>query len=80
MSVGVPLGVAVIGILGLLLWRQSRKTHVRRQQSPSSDVHAQSNQISDVPRSRENRRELLDTQIPYELDRAAGKVEMPVYT
>ena len=73
-GIGVPLGVAVIGCLAFLLWREQRRNHFRKPVKlaagldPSLDLAAASNI--------ERREELPNSQIPRELDHSVGKVEI----
>ncbi|MCJ1457383.1 hypothetical protein MMC28_007751 [Mycoblastus sanguinarius] len=64
-GIGVPLGIAVMGLLGFLFWRELRWKEMAR--SPKSDWVNSSSEPREVP----------DSQIPWELDHRAGKVELP---
>ena len=79
-GIGLPLGVAAIGFVVLLFWRETRGNinKQQRQQHPYSG-NGDAQRGSPVASKATPRlgAELPDSQIPWELDHRAGIVEIP---
>ena len=77
-GIGVPLGVAAIGFLGLLFWRETKRRNMnKRQILNAGNGDAQGGWPFANQATQKGGSELLDTQTPWELDHRKGVVEMP---
>lgn len=74
-SIGVPLGIVVVGFLSFLFWREARRKGVQRhqQQQQTWDNMKLSNNAGS---HHAGQQELSDNNIPWELDQNSGKVEL----
>ena len=73
-SIGVPLGLALIGLLSFLLWKL-----LLNSRTPTETYKATSKLHQALERShgRSYQIEVPDSQIPWELDHGNGKSELP---
>lgn len=80
-GIGVPLGVAAIGFLVLLCWREIRRENMKKQQRQQHPRSGNDDAQGGFPLASKafprSGAELPDSQIPWELDHRAGIVEMP---
>ncbi len=77
-GVGVPLGIAVVGLIGFLFWKEARRKDKVKPRHPAlrNDVSSRDWTSAELHDERWIT-EMSDHQVPWELDHRAGKVELP---
>jgi len=77
-GIGVPLGVAAIGLLAFLFWRESRRRGTTKPRGFDSQDHAHVDHSATVLHPSGGRRmgELPSSQTAWELDHRGAKPEM----
>jgi len=76
-GIGVPLGVAALGLLGFLFWREARRNSIRKPQVLKVGDGSSRDEASAEADGQARIGELSDSQRPWEADPSAVKVELP---
>ena len=75
--IDVPLGIAVVGLIGSIFWKESRRRGMERPTKLKPGNKSSESAINQDSHGGGESRELADAQVPWELDHRVMRAELP---